>query len=339
MIATNSEFRMRWRLVGSITLAAFLGTSAFAGDDVPIPGNRPECALNPNFTVADFSAPLLNLAADQGRSALEQLKAFKIDTVFRYYDHEDETLPGKTLFQPESDAIISAGLKIGVVFQHRNDDPAKFLAPDSGTRDAERALKLADENRQPYDSAIYFTVDGPERHLGPLIQEYDRNKGNPMSEDRKSELRQQKKSYFIVSYENFLRHGKEAFKLDKLNKVTPAMMKPVITRYFDAIRQTFLAYAQQHGGKGYKVGMYCTAAMCMLGDDRKLAEFFWISPEGRRDPEYRQFLQRSGHWILVQQLSSICPNWGLTPDHRRLEFDFNYVNPQKADFGQWGTKR
>jgi hypothetical protein len=339
MIVTNWEARMRCSLVGSIALAALLGTSAFAADDVPVPGRRPECTLNPNFTVADFSASLSNLTADQGRSALEQLKLFKIGTVFRYYDHEDETLPGKTLFHAESDAIISAGLKIGVVFQHHNDDPAKFLVPDSGAKDAERALKLADENRQPYGSTIYFAVDGPERHLGPLIREYNLNDGNPMSEDRKSQLRQQNKDYFIISYEKFLRYGKEVFKADKLNKLTSAMMKPVITRYFDLIRQAFRAYAQQHGDKGYRVGMYCTAAMCRLGDDKHLAEMFWISPEGRNDPEYRQFLQRSAHWSLAQQLPTPCPNWSPTPDHRKLEFDFNYVNPQKIDFGQWGTKR
>ena len=339
MITTNWEFRMPWKFASSIICAALLGTGAVAADDVAIPHDRPECALNPSFTVADFSVPLSNLAADQGRSALEQLKLFRISTVFRYYDHEDETLPGKTLLHPESDAIISSGLKIGVVFQHHNDDPAKFLDPESGTKDAARALKLADENRQPYDSAIYFGVDGPERHLDPLIQEYNLNNGNPMSEARKAELRQQKRFYFIASYEEFLRYGKEALKLDKLNNVTPAMMKPVISRYFDRIGQAFRAYEKQHGGKGYRIGMYCTAAMCQLGNDQKLAEFFWISPEGRNDPEYLRFLKRSGHWSLVQQLPTICPNWGSAPDHQRLEFDFNYVNPQNVNFGQWGAKR
>jgi hypothetical protein len=337
MIAGNREFIMFCKLAGSITFATFLFTNAFAAG-VPIPNSRPTCAMNPDFTVADFSVPLVNLVAG-GRSALEQLKLFKVSTVFRYYDHENETLPGKTLFRAESDAIISAGLKIGVVFQHHNDDPAKFLVPDAGTKDAERALKLADENSQPYNSAIYFGIDGPEKHLDPLIKEYNLNGGDPMSEERKAELRQQKRYYFISSYENFLKYGKEAFNVDKLDKVKPAMMKPVIVRYFDSINQVFRTHAQQHRGTSFKVGMYCTAAMCLLGDDKKLAEFFWISPEGRNDQEYPQFLQRNGRWNLVQQLPTICLNWGPAPDGQKMEFDFNYVNPKKMDFGQWGTKR
>ena len=64
--------------------------------------------------------------------ALKALKTFKLDTVFRYYDYKNETLPGKTLHPDESDAIIAAGLKIGIVFQHHNDDPAKFLDPKIG---------------------------------------------------------------------------------------------------------------------------------------------------------------------------------------------------------------
>jgi glycoside hydrolase-like protein len=324
---------MHWKLIAPITLAALFGISASAADDIPVPVRSPECASNPGFTAVDFSMPLTNLVAEQGRSALEQLRMFGINTVFRYYDHVDETLPGKTLLPLESDAILSAGLKIAVVFQHHNDDPAKFLAPDAGTRDAERALQLADQNRQPYNSAIYFGIDGPERHLGPLIQEYKFNNGSPMRDDRKAKSR----PYFVRSYEDFLRYGRDAFSLVALDKVTPEMMKPVIIRYFDSIHRTFQAYARQHGGNGYKIGLYCTAAMCLLGDDKKLADYFWVSPEGRNDPEYRQFLQGSDRWNLVQQLPTTCGKW--SGDHRKIEFDFDTVRPQKADFGQWATKR
>jgi glycoside hydrolase-like protein len=328
-----------WKVAVGLAFIAVLWAQVVAAEDVPIPKKSPECAANPNFTVVDFSAPLSMLLTDKKLPALKALKAFQVDTIFRYYDHRDETLPGKTLLPDESDAILAAGLKIGVVFQHHNDDPAKFLVPSAGTKDAEQALKLADDNRQPYGSAIYFGVDGPELHLGPLIKEYKLNRGQAMSSDREAQLRKQERFHFIESYHNFLTYGREAFHIDRLDQIIPEMMKPVIARYFIAIGESFQAYAQKHAGNGYKIGMYCTGAMCLLGDDSKLAEFFWISPEGRNDPAYRKFLQRDGHWHLVQQLTTSCPGWGPTPNHKELQFDFSQVSSKHTDFGQWASKR
>lgn len=294
---------------------------------------------NNRLKVADFSLRLTDLRTDAGEPVLSHLKtSFKMDTVFRYYDHKDETLPGKTLSPAEADEIIAAGLKIGVVFQHHNDDPAKFLDPASGRKDADRALELADEIRQPYGSAIYFGVDGPERHLGPLVQEYKLNSGKPMSEEHKAALKAEGKFRLIASYANFILFGKTAFALDNLEQVTPEKMEPVIQRYFNAIRNAFQLYSQRHHGNGYKIGMYCTGAMCLLGADRKLADYFWISPEGRNDPEYRQFLNQN-LWNLVQQLPTSCSNWTSNSYHGELGFDFDYLNPNDPDFGQWTAKR
>jgi hypothetical protein len=88
------------------------------------------------------------------------MKAIGINTIIRYYDHEDETLPGKTLRRGERDVIVMSGMKMGVVFQHRNNKFASFSAL-RGRQDAERSLILAAENSQPRGSAIYFGVDGP----------------------------------------------------------------------------------------------------------------------------------------------------------------------------------
>ena len=101
-----------------------------------------------------------------------KMREVGISTIVRYYDHEDETLPGKTLRRPERDAIASAGFRLLVVFQHRNDRIASFT-PERGTQDSERSLDLAAENAQPRGSAIYFGVDGPwaERQL-PLVRAY-----------------------------------------------------------------------------------------------------------------------------------------------------------------------
>jgi Domain of unknown function (DUF1906) len=113
------------------------------------------CVRDPRVEAVDSSAPVT-------QSFLDQMKAIGINTIIRYYDHEDETLPGKTLRRGERDTIAINGFKMGVVFQHRNNKLASFTAL-RGRQDAERSLVLAAENSQPRGSAIYFGVDGPWR--------------------------------------------------------------------------------------------------------------------------------------------------------------------------------
>jgi hypothetical protein len=108
---------------------------------------------DPRIEAVDSSAPVT-------QGFLDQMKAIGISTIIRYYDHEDETLPGKTLRRAERDAIVINGFKMGVVFQHRNNKFASFTEL-RGRQDAERSLMLAAENSQPRGSAIYFGVDGP----------------------------------------------------------------------------------------------------------------------------------------------------------------------------------
>jgi hypothetical protein len=111
------------------------------------------CSTDLRVEAVDSSAPVV-------QSFLDRIKAIGIKTIIRYYDHEDETLPGKTLRRGERDVIVMNGLNIGVVFQHRNNKFATFTAL-RGRQDAERSLILAAENAQPRGSAIYFGVDGP----------------------------------------------------------------------------------------------------------------------------------------------------------------------------------
>ena len=110
------------------------------------------CVRDPRVDAVNSSAPVT-------QSFLDRMKAIGISTIIRYYDHEDETLPGKTLRRGERDAIVMNGFKMGVVFQHRNDKFASFNWL-RGRQDAERSLILAAENAQPRGSAIYFGVDG-----------------------------------------------------------------------------------------------------------------------------------------------------------------------------------
>src|SRR5690242_12470507 len=113
------------------------------------------CVTDPRVEAVDSSAPVT-------QDFLDQMKAIGVNTIIRYYDHDDETLPGKTLRRGERDAIVMNGLKMGVVFQHRNNKFASFTAL-RGRQDAARSLVLAAENSQPRGSAIYFGVDGPWR--------------------------------------------------------------------------------------------------------------------------------------------------------------------------------
>ncbi len=118
------------------------------------------CIREPRAEAVNSSAPVT-------QSFLEQMKAIGVSTIIRYYDHEDETLPDKTLRRRERDQIVMNGLKMGVVFQHNNNKFASFTAL-RGRQDAERSLLLAGENSQPRGSAIYFGVDGPWRALSEL---------------------------------------------------------------------------------------------------------------------------------------------------------------------------
>jgi len=111
------------------------------------------CANDPRIEAVDLSAPV-----DQG--FLNTMRGIGIKTIIRYYDHEDETLPGKTLRREERNLILTNGFKTAVVFQHHNDQFPSFTET-RGRQDAERSLALAGENSQPRGSAIYFGVDGP----------------------------------------------------------------------------------------------------------------------------------------------------------------------------------
>jgi Domain of unknown function (DUF1906) len=111
------------------------------------------CAKESRFEAVDLSAPV-------NQSFLDQMKAIGVNTIIRYYDHENETLPGKTLRRGERDTILINDFNTLVVFQHRDNKFDSFTAA-RGRQDAERSLALAAENYQPKGSAIYFGVDGP----------------------------------------------------------------------------------------------------------------------------------------------------------------------------------
>lgn len=110
------------------------------------------CGRPPQGTAVDLAAPV-------DTSFLDRMREIGVNTIIRYYDHQDETLPGKTLTPAERDMIGMGGFTLAVVFQHHNDRIASFT-PLRGRQDAQRSLALASAVAQPRGSAIYFGVDG-----------------------------------------------------------------------------------------------------------------------------------------------------------------------------------
>lgn len=112
-----------------------------------------------DYCANDGRIAAVDLAVPVDQAFLDQMRASGINTIIRYYDHLDETLPGKTLSRAERDLIMTNGFRIVVVFQHNNDHLTSFNWL-RGRQDAERSLVLAEENSQQKGSAIYFGVDG-----------------------------------------------------------------------------------------------------------------------------------------------------------------------------------
>jgi hypothetical protein len=111
------------------------------------------------YCPSDARVGAVDLSAPVDQSFLDRMRGIGIETIIRYYDQEDETLPGKTLRRGERNQILANGFQTAVVFQHHNNQFASFTAL-RGRQDAERSLALAAENSQPRGSAIYFGVDG-----------------------------------------------------------------------------------------------------------------------------------------------------------------------------------
>lgn len=92
------------------------------------------------------------------RDAAGRLRDAGVSTVFRYYARQTR-LPEKRLTRPEAEALISAGIAIGAVFQNAGDSGDCFSAA-LGEADGACARDHATaEIGQPAGSAIYFAVD------------------------------------------------------------------------------------------------------------------------------------------------------------------------------------
>src|SRR5580658_10423194 len=113
----------------------------------------PACTAGGNYGALDTSRQVNDFF-------LKRVKDIGISTIIRYYDWEQETLPGKTLTSRELALVKRNDLNIAVVFQHNSDKTATFETIGRGRSDARRSLELAQAFKQPSGSAIYFGVDG-----------------------------------------------------------------------------------------------------------------------------------------------------------------------------------
>lgn len=128
-------------------------------DPAPTPApSEPQAAAALRPTNAGFPA-ILDTVNQLDLAKARRLRELGATTVFRYYSYVPSNIRGKDLTPSERDAIFEAGLAVGVVFQHYNNCFDTF-ANDWGARDAEQSLVLAELNRQPQGSGIYFGVDG-----------------------------------------------------------------------------------------------------------------------------------------------------------------------------------
>jgi hypothetical protein len=123
----------------------------------------PVCEKGKGYVAIDASEQL-------DEAFLKKIKAIGIDSVIRYYDWSNETLPGKTLTLRELRLIAKLDMNVAVVFQHFNDCLCTFMTKGRGARDAKRALELARTFAQPAGSAIYFGVDGVDAQFLSLLR-------------------------------------------------------------------------------------------------------------------------------------------------------------------------
>ena len=298
-------------------------------------GAAPSCTPGQGFGVADFSAPITDLGERNGSGAATELWRLGIDTIIRYYDHPNETIPCKTLVPEETDFLLDNGFSIAVVFQHRNDSPITFLEGQRGVMDAERSLELAGANGQPIGSTIYFGIDGIAEAIKGANYQYAINNGAAISATQEAEMKKRmgagnykKHADF---YEVFRTKHQEYFGLPG-GKVPPEAILPFIARYFEDIRRVFDTHRAQTGTMGYEIGGYGSGLVCDYLLNEGVVSRCWLA-QSTGWPGYDTF-SNSGRWALRQQLVTKCDGWTRLSGGR-VEFDFNEVNPNDGDFGQW----
>ncbi len=147
----SGVFNRVFSSLAAATLVAALCSEAIASGSHK---SADYCFAGSGMMAADTSQPVTN-------AFLKKMREVGVHTIIRYFDHKNETLPGKTLTFDERMQIAEAGFNILVVFQHWGQRISTFRDRTRGKSDAVRALGLAHDVGQPVGSAIFFAVDGP----------------------------------------------------------------------------------------------------------------------------------------------------------------------------------
>lgn len=321
-----------------------IGSAAHAADA------DPDCEkFSRSYGVMDFSKPVNRMAIGKERTpALKALKDRGVHTVIRYYDHPEETIACKTLLADEVDAILATkGMSVAVVFQHNNDDPETFLDGGRGTRDAKRALELAEANGQPYQSAIYFGVDGVDQALKDFAYEINKfRQGETLSEERKSALlkegwRPAKVEKYANQYAAFRKYHARHFKDSKGNPLPPGKVEakhiiPYVTEYIRQVKAVFDAASGGDPEKSYRIGAYGSGLVLDELNAEGLIDLKWLSMS-RGFPGSREY-RASDKWNLAQDVERACP-WNYEDKPGIVGVDGDIVKGSEPDFGQWSAIR
>lgn len=122
-----------------------------------------------DYCRANSGVDMVDTSAIVTPEFLDRMREVGVTTIGRYYDYDDETIPGKRLRAEELELIARYGMSLVVVFQHNNNRAETFNDwRNRGPADAREALKLAERFNQPPQGAIYFGVDGD--FVGPGSQ-------------------------------------------------------------------------------------------------------------------------------------------------------------------------
>ena len=128
-------------------------------------GSRPAHAPGRMMVLAAIGGPDMTRIIDASTNLAQWAKPLAqagVSTVIRYYNLTNTPKhPSKGLTAAEADRLAAEGLALAAVFEQNGGVNGKIadLTTATGTRDANRALQMAQAVGQPNGSAIYFGVD------------------------------------------------------------------------------------------------------------------------------------------------------------------------------------
>jgi hypothetical protein len=313
----------RMRFIASLGLVMLMLSAVYASAYA-----APNCGTHGGMSAVDLSQPVTTITTKSGKNGMQAFKSIGVKTIARYYAWVGPETTCKSMFPPESDALIAAGFNIISVFQYEGTDPETFMNRSRGAKDAEQALRMASANGQPPGSAIYFAVDGVDQVIKDAVFEYSLHRGRAASASRRKRLVRADPTFrkHFQFYERFRRYHRNAFGKSPQN-IRPNDMLPFVEHYFREVNRVMKADGR------YRVGAYGSGLVCKHLTSKGLINFCWLAMStgwpGSRE------LQASGKWSMIQQQTTFCKSWRFN-GQETVRFDFNRI--KSGDVGQWNKK-